>query len=109
MPTVAAAGWLILLFAVVLANIPFLTERRFGLLAGPKGLGFRCLELLTGYILTIAIGFTLESTGGQRAPQNWEFYGITLCLFIVLAFPGFTWRYLRRGRVRQADSDSPSP
>ena len=32
----------------------------------------------------------------QVAPQGWEFYAVTGALFIVLAFPGFTWRYLMK-------------
>ena len=31
---------------------------------------------------------------GQIAPQGWEFYAVSASLFLVLAFPGFTWRYL---------------
>jgi hypothetical protein len=40
----------------------------------------------------------LEARSGTVAPQTWEFYAITACLFAVLAFPGFVVRYLRKQR-----------
>ena len=36
----------------------------------------------------------LEHSLGQVAPQSWEFYAVTGCLFLTLAFPGFVYRYL---------------
>jgi hypothetical protein len=45
-----------------------------------------------------AIGLLFERRVGQIAPQGWEFYAVTAALFIVLAFPGFTWRYLMKHR-----------
>jgi hypothetical protein len=38
----------------------------------------------------------LESNAGNVFNQGWQFYAVTVCLFLVLAFPGFTFRYLRR-------------
>jgi hypothetical protein len=40
----------------------------------------------------------LESRIGDAFPQTWEFYAITGCMFVVLAFPGFVLRYLRKRR-----------
>jgi len=40
----------------------------------------------------------LESRIGNVFPQTWEFYAITACMFVVLAFPGFVLRYLRKRR-----------
>lgn len=92
------AIWLVLAFAAVAANLPFLNERL--LLVGPhrvpKALGWRLLELLLMWALTLGLGFVLEAREGQRHPQGWEFYVAALCLFVTLAFPGFVWRYLRR-------------
>jgi hypothetical protein len=31
---------------------------------------------------------------GQLAPQDWEFYAVTRCLFLVFAFPGFVYKVL---------------
>jgi hypothetical protein len=40
----------------------------------------------------------LEQQIAPRHSQNWEFYAVTACLFLVFAFPGFTYRYLWRRR-----------
>lgn len=101
--TPTSAVWLVLAFALVAANLPFVNERRFvlGPLATPaKSLGFRALELLVLYGATLGLGFALESRIGQRQPQGWEFYAAFGCFFLTLGFPGFVWRYLRRGRRR---------
>ena len=63
----------------------------------PKSLGWSLLELVILYFLVGAIAFYTEAaTMGQTAPQNWEFYAITACLFLVFAFPGFVYRYFWR-------------
>lgn len=94
----SAAAWLVILFAVVAANLPFVNERLFvvGPRRAPKAFGWRLLELVLLYGLTLALGFALEARLGQRQPQGWEFYAAMACLFVTLAFPGFVWRYLRR-------------
>jgi hypothetical protein len=98
--TSGAAVWLVLLVALVAANLPFVNERRFvvGPRCAPKSLGFRAFELLAFYALTLGLGFAIEARIGQRQPQGWEFYAAFGCFFVTLAFPGFVWRYLRRGR-----------
>lgn len=59
----------------------------------------RLLEVLVFYALVGALGFALEANMGNSFAQTWEFYAITLCLFLVLAYPGFVYHYLlRRGR-----------
>ena len=94
----SASVWLVLLIALVAANLPFVNERLF--IIGPqrpnKGLGFRLLELVLLWAITLGIGFTLEAYVGQRFPQGWEFYAGFAFLFLTFAFPGFIWRYLRR-------------
>lgn len=96
----AASVWLVLLAAVVAANLPFVNERLFvvGPRRSPKGLGWRLLELVLLFSLVLGLGFALESREGQVHAQNWEFYAVALCLFLTFAFPGFVWRYLRRHR-----------
>lgn len=93
-----AASWLVLVVALVAANLPFVNERLFiiGPRRAPKALGWRLLELLLLCGLTIAAGLALEARLGQIQPQRWEFYAAFGCLFLTLAFPGFVWRYLRR-------------
>ena len=92
------AVWLVLGFGVFAANLPFFNDRL--LLLGPrrarKALGWRLLELLLLWALTLGLGFALEARAGQLHRQGWEFYAAALCLFVTLAFPGFVWRYLRR-------------
>lgn len=58
----------------------------------------RLLELAVFYALVGVLGFALESNLGNRFVQRWEFYAITLCLFLVLGYPGFVWRYLMKHR-----------
>jgi len=94
----SAAAWLVILFAVVAANLPFVNERLFvvGPRRTPKAFGWRLVELVLLYGLTLALGFAVEARLGQRQPQGWEFYAAMASLFVTLAFPGFVWRYLRR-------------
>lgn len=96
-----AAIWLLIVVAAIAANLPFVNRRLF--LLGPerlpdKALGWRVLELAVLYVLVLALGFGLEAAIGRRHVQAWEFYVVTLSLFLVLAFPGFVWRYLVRHR-----------
>jgi hypothetical protein len=73
----------------------------FGLVplsARTKSLGLRLAELLLLYFVAGGVGLLFERRAGQIAPQGWEFYAVTGALFIVLAFPGFTWRYLLKHR-----------
>lgn len=95
-----AAVWLVILAAVVAANLPFLTQRLFLVLrlAQGKGLVWRLLELLAYYLLVGGMGLLLERHVGRIAPQGWEFYAVTAALFVTLAFPGFVWRYLLKHR-----------
>ncbi len=125
---VSLAGWLVLAVAVAAANLPFANERLFGFLPLPQGRGgkasptgdspssasssspspaapartksffARLLELLVLYFIVGALAYALEAGIGNVFAQGWEFYAITGCLFLVLAFPGFVLRYLRKRR-----------
>ena len=92
--------WLVIVLAFLGANLPFISSRFVALvpLARPKSAGLRLAELVLMYFLVGGLGLMLEARAGQIAPQGWEFYAITAALFIVFAFPGFVWRYLRRHR-----------
>jgi len=94
--------WLLILLAVVAANLPFLSDRLlllWRLRGGPKGLGWRLLELVLWYFAVGGIGLALEQRAGQIYPQGWQFYAVTGALFLTFAFPGFVYRYLvLRGR-----------
>lgn len=86
----------LLLVSFVLANLPFLNQRLFGIfpLLKMKSGWMRLAELAVFYFLAGAIGLLLEQRAGQIARQTWEFYAITATLFVTLAFPGFIYRYL---------------
>ena len=88
--------WLVVLVAVTLANLPFLSHRLFCIISlkQPKSLGLRLLELVVFYFLAGSLGLLLEHRAGQIAPQTWEFYAITGTLFVTFSFPGFVFRYL---------------
>jgi hypothetical protein len=96
----SAAVWLVLFLGVVSANLPFINERLFivGPTRSPKAIAWRLLELVVMWGITLAVGFALEARAGQIQPQGWEFYAAMGFLFLTFAFPGFVWRYLRRGR-----------
>jgi hypothetical protein len=105
---VSIASWLVIFIAVLFANLPFFNEQLFGFIplkAAPPGAPgarkhflLRLLELLVLYCLLGAIAYGLEAKIGNVFTQTWEFYAITGCAFIVLAFPGFVMRYLRKRR-----------
>jgi Protein of unknown function (DUF2818) len=96
----SAAVWGVLLMALVAANLPFVNERLLvvGPKLSPKLIGWRLLELVLLWGITLAVGFALEARVGQVQAQGWEFYAALGFTFITFAFPGFVWRYLRRGR-----------
>lgn len=98
--TQTASSWVVLLVALLAANLPFISNRLFAVLALkiPKNLAVRFGELVVWYVLVGAGALYLEQRAGQIAPQGWEFYAITGVLFITFAFPGFTYRYLLRHR-----------
>ena len=94
------AAWLVIVFAVVAANLPFMSEKiLFTFNPKPprvKTMGWRLLELLLLFGATIGLGLALEANLGQIQRQGWEFYAAFASLFLTFAFPGFVWRYLRR-------------
>jgi hypothetical protein len=99
------AVWIVLAVAVVAANLPYLSERVLivGPRRTPKGGWWRLLELVLMAAFNWAVGTGLEWRIGQRQAQGWEFYAAGACLFATLGFPGFVWRYLRRGAQRGQD------
>ena len=102
--TQTASIWLVILAALVAANLPFINER--WLIIGPvatlknKPIWGRLIELVELYFVVGALALLLERRSGQIYPQGWEFYAITATLFLTLAFPGFVWRYLAKRRNR---------
>lgn len=94
--TQSVSVFLVVLVALLAANFPFVTTRLMGLFTLTKGksLALRLLELIVLYGVVGLVGAALEQHAGQVAPQGWEFFAITLALFLTFAFPGFIYRYL---------------
>ena len=95
------AVWILIVLALIGANLPFINQRLFALIplkksAVKKAIWIRLLELICCYFLLGGLGYWFESSIGNVFPQGWEFYAISGCLFIVFAFPGFVYQYLRR-------------
>ncbi len=92
--------WLVIVAAVVAANLPFVNHRWLAVIprSSPKTLWMHVAELVLLYVLVGGLGLLLEQSGGQIYPQGWEFYATTAALFLTLAFPGFVYRYLLRRR-----------
>lgn len=61
-----------------------------------KPLVVRLLEVLLFYFMVGAVGFAFEASVSNPFAKGWEFYAITLSLFLVMAYPGFVYRYLLR-------------
>ena len=95
-----ASVWLVVMAALLLANLPFISNRLFVFyaLVSPKSLALRLAELVVGYFMVGGLGLFLEQRSGQIAVQGWEFYAITGTLFVTFAFPGFVYRYLFKRR-----------
>ena len=97
----SAAGWFIVLLALVGANLPFANQRLFSVIplkTAKKNGWIRIAELIVLYFVVGALGFMLEARAGNRFEQGWQFYAVTFSLFLVLAFPGFTFQYLVKRR-----------
>ncbi len=96
---VSLSSWFVILLAALAANLPFLNEHLFSII--PLGIAvkpfwLRLTEMPILYALVGSIAYLLESRMGNAFVQRWEFYAVTGCLFIVLAYPGFVFRYLRK-------------
>jgi hypothetical protein len=99
---VSLVSWFVILLALFGANLPFFNERLFALipLSRPvKPVWLRLVELLVLYLLVGVAARMLEARIGSVFPQDWEFFAITACLFLVFAYPGFVLRYLRKRRA----------
>jgi len=89
---------LMLLLVILCANLPWFSNKLFlfiPLQSPKKHIGWCLLELLILYFVMGAVAIYAESaTIGQIAPQAWEFYAVTVCLFLVFSFPGFIYKTL---------------
>jgi hypothetical protein len=106
--TSTLAIWLLLLLAVIAANLPWISNRVlfFWTPANGKSPWSRLGEWLLLYFVVGGIAMGLEQKSmGEIHSQGWEFYAVTFCLFLVFALPGFIYRHdflhhLERARKR---------
>ena len=92
------AVWLLIFLAVAAANLPFISERVLATVPVKSWLkkpGWIVVaELLGLYVVMGLIGYGFETALVNPFPRGWEFYVTALCIFLVLGFPGFIYRYL---------------
>lgn len=88
----------LLMLALAAANLPFIADRLLFVfpLKKQKNIAWHLLELVVLYFIVGGVSMLLESKAAPLHSQKWEFYAVTTCLFLVFAFPGFTYRYLWR-------------
>ncbi|MFA5626689.1 MAG: DUF2818 family protein [Thiohalomonadaceae bacterium] len=88
---------ILVMLALLAANLPWLSERILLVRqAGENGkrAWWRWLEWVLLYFIMGGLALGLEKKlNGEIYPQDWEFYAVTLCLFLVFALPGFLYRY----------------
>ncbi len=91
------ATWILLIVALIAANLPWLSEKLMFIRdagEGGKRAVWRWLEWLLLYFIVGAIALGLEQKlNGEIYNKDWEFYAVTLCLFLVFALPGFIYRH----------------
>ena len=112
---------LLIIAALVLANLPWLNERLFtvikrGWATKPFlvrllewGVGFGLVAFLAwrielGCLISPAAFFGLTECPGDIHPKTWEFYSVVLVLYAVFALPGFIY-FVERRRARPANAE----
>lgn len=95
--TLAAWGGWFLAAALILANLPFLSERILLLFpdkGAEKRVWVRIAEWLVLWIGAGLLAAALEyQTTGAVHDKGWEFYCVGFFIFLVFAFPGILLRY----------------
>lgn len=101
-------NWVLLGIIFFAANLPWFSDKllyvvplnRNNQTASSKHSGWCLLELIILYFLMGALVWYAEkATFGQVVHQDWEFYAVTGCLFLVFAFPGFVYKVLWKGAI----------
>ena len=108
--TTTATAWLLIAVAFIAANLPWLSERFLFVIrpwGGMKRAWQRWVEWLVLYGIVGGIAFGLEKKAtGEIYAQDWEFYAVTFCLFLVFALPGFIYRHDLKHHLRRIESNS---
>jgi hypothetical protein len=92
------SGWFILALALSMTNLPFSTDRVFGVISLRRGkrLWVYLMEFALTYLILAVTAYALEAREGMVFVQGWQFYAITVALLVVFSFPGFVFRFLLR-------------
>ena len=87
--------YIFLILTIIAANLPWLSNKLFCIRQVTHKSGWlRWFEWLLWYAISFIAGFMLEyKMMGTRTNQDWEFYVVTVCLFVVFALPGFIYHY----------------
>ena len=97
-----APMYVLVLVALVCANLPFLSNKCFGLKTLTRKRFIHHLpELAAGFVLVAVLAYVLESQSGSVHAQGWAFYVVVVCLYLILAFPGFVLRYFWHSKNRE--------
>lgn len=94
----SVAVWILIALAVAAANLPFISDRVLAFMpvnGWLKKPGWAVVAELLGLFIVIGlVGYAFETALVNPFPRSWEFYVTGLCIFLVLGFPGFVYRYL---------------
>lgn len=94
--------YILLILMFIFANLPFMTQRGLGWIRlAKKTIWHHLAELLLGWWIVAGLAYLLESRAGTVHHQNWQFYVVVVCLYLVAAFPAFVWRYFWHSRHQQ--------
>lgn len=84
------------------ANVPFVSASFLGFFCVKhKSIGLRILEIAIGYLAVLFLGVCIEINLAQFTVQSWPFYVLTLCGFLILAFPGIVYCFFWSKRADQ--------
>ena len=89
--------WLIILLSIVIANLPWLSNKLFLVfeVGNKKSLAWVLTELISLYLVWgLVLMFIENQVVGNIHNQDWEFYVVTFCLFIIFTFPGFIYKVI---------------
>jgi hypothetical protein len=98
MSTLETATIALIIVSLLAANLPWLSERFFLFFSPPGSQGKALWMRLVEWFVLLCL-FLLASAGvekklmGEVYKQDWEFYAVIVCLFVVFALPGFIYRH----------------
>lgn len=94
--TLDIAVWILLVTAIILANIPWVFANRLFLIIPVlnKTIWINFAEWFLYFLITGLFAYLLENKAmGHVKSQDWEFYAVAIFMFAIFSFPGFIYRY----------------